>query len=68
MGEVVPIAVFNQQVPAYEIRQTRTALEAIVSNDEAAWFKFDACEEIAHLLKRRALYCRARLIRRAITS
>ena len=50
MSEILPSAVLHQQVPADEIRQTRTMLQAIMPAYRAAWLKFGFCEEIAHLL------------------
>jgi hypothetical protein len=51
MGQLVSSAVLHQQMPADESRQTRAVLEAIMSEHGATRFKFDACEEITHLLK-----------------
>ena len=51
VGQLFSPAVLDQQVPADQIRQTRTMLEAIVSGHGAAWSKFNPCEEIAELLK-----------------
>ena len=51
MSQLLSAAVLHQQMPANQIRQSRTVLEAIVSRDRATRFKFDAGEEIAHLLQ-----------------
>jgi hypothetical protein len=53
--EVASAAVLNQKVPANQIWQTRTMLEAIVPKHGTAWGKFGAGEEFAHLLKRSAV-------------
>ena len=55
MSQLVSAAILHQQMPANEIRQTRTLPEAIVSRHRATWSEFDACEEIADLLKRSAV-------------
>ena len=52
MTQLLPAAVFHQQMSANQIRQTRTVLEAIVPDDGATRGKFGACKEIADLLKR----------------
>ncbi len=51
MSQFFPAAVLDQQVPADQIRETRTVLEAIVPHDGTTGLKFGACEEIAHFLK-----------------
>jgi hypothetical protein len=44
-------------------------LKAKVPGHWAAWSKFNPCKEIADRLKREeASYCKARLMRRAVTS
>src|SRR5467141_3342909 len=67
MSQLVTAAILHRQMPTDQIRQTRARLEAIVPDDWATRGKLGACEEITDLLMRRP-YCRARLIRRAITS
>ena len=37
MGQIIAAAVLHQQMPADQIRQTRTMLEAIVSGHRAGW-------------------------------
>lgn len=55
MGQVVTLAELHQQMPADQIRHTRTMLEAIMPGHRAAWFKFGSSEEISDLLKRSAV-------------
>ena len=55
MSQLVTVAILDQQMPANQIRQTRTVFEAIVPGYRAAWLKFGACEEITDLLKRSAI-------------
>ena len=51
MGQIITAAKLNQQMPANQIRQTRTMLEALVPGRRATWRKFGASEEITDLLK-----------------
>lgn len=51
MGQLVPSAVLDQQMPADQIGQTGTVFQAIVPGHGAAWGKFGACEEITELLE-----------------
>jgi hypothetical protein len=49
MRQLLSSAVIHQQMPADEMQQTRTLLEAIVSGHWTARLKFGAWEEIADL-------------------
>ena len=51
MGQIIAAAVLHQQMPANQIRQTRTMLKALVPGHGATWLKFGACKEIPDLLK-----------------
>jgi hypothetical protein len=55
MPQLVTAAVLHQQVPANQIRHTRTVIEASVSDDRATGCKLGTSEEIADLLKRSAV-------------
>ena len=67
MSHFVTAAILHQQVPTDQIRQTRTVLEAIMSDNRSTWSKFGVREELADLFKRWP-YCRAMLMRWATTS
>ena len=51
MPHVLTAAVFDEEMPADEIGQTRTVLQPIVPGHRAARLEFGASEEIAELLK-----------------
>lgn len=51
MGELIPTAVLDQEVPADEIGQAGAVLQPIMSRHLPAGGKFGACEEITQLLK-----------------
>ena len=55
MGQVVPAAGLDQQMPADQIRETRAGLEALVPDHGATGLKLGAGEEVANLLPRSVL-------------
>jgi hypothetical protein len=55
MGQLIPMAVFDEQVSTDEIRETRALLEALVPDDGTTGFELGASEEIADLLQRCAV-------------
>jgi hypothetical protein len=55
MSQFMTPAVFHQQVPANEIRQTHAGFQVIMPRDRATRSELGACEEIADLLKGRSV-------------